>query len=271
MLKQFVKIFLWCGCIGYSIYAYSNTKSLTLYVKQPKKSILLSNFHDNYSKLYYFAEEITNYTDIKTPNPYDYVDPFVNTNLDQFENSIIPGILLLDDFEKTQKERKAMHDINFFLEMNYKTQHLPSQAYSNNHHLKRPLYVLQLQKLAFEAAKNGDLYALRALVDNYNIINSTNDEGYGLLSYAILYKKNEIAEFLIKRGIDINAVNKFGASPLNIAARTNNFHMVKTLAETPNCHIFHRDKFGNAASDYAFIINNQSMLSYLQSFNYTQN
>ena len=271
MLKKFIKIFLYCGCIVYSIYAYSNTKSLTLYVKQPKKSNILSNFHDNYSKLYYFAEEVTNYTDAKTPSPYDYVDPFVNVGLDQFEYSIIPGLLLLDNLEKTQKERKSMHDINFFLDMNYKTQHLPSQAYSNNQHLERPLYVLQLQKLAFEATKKGDLYALRALLDNYNVINTNNDEGYGLLSYAILSKQNEIAEFLIKRGIDVNAVNKFGASPINIAARTNNFHMVKILAENPNCNVFHRDKFGNAAADYAFIINNQTMLSYLQSFNYHQN
>ena len=226
---------------------------------------LLQQFHDNYGRLYYFALELTHNIDSKkNVQSYDYVNPHMVSGFKGFMHSIIPGINLLENAEKTKKERDAIQDIKVFLDTNYKNSYLPSRVYHKNDHIEPPLYVEQLKDLVFDAVARGDLYALRALLDNYNLVNITNEEGDSLLSFAILHNQDKVAELLIKKGIDINSSNRYGGSPIIVAARSGNFKILKLLAEYQNCNVFHRDKFGNAAIDYAYLTNNRQMHSYLK-------
>lgn len=250
--------------------AFANTEVIqTSSEKQKKKShskTLLESFNDNYGRLYYFAQEITNnIDDTQSTYSFDFVNPQVNTGLQEFSYSIIPGLMLLEDVEKTAKERQAIKDINAFLETNYKTNYLPAKVYRESKNIERPLYISQLREIIFDSVAIGDLHALRAMLDNYNLINITNDDGYGLLSYAILHNQDTVAELLIKKGIDVNTCNKYGASPITLAARSGNFKIAKLLVEHKNCDIYHRDKFGNTAIDYAYLTNNRQMQAYLGS------
>lgn len=228
---------------------------------------LLQQFNDNYGRLYYFAQELTNNIDnLHKIETYDFVIPGVTQGVQEFSTTIMPGILLLENVEKTMKERHSIQDIKTFLNTNYKTGYLPPRVYRENEHIDRPLYVSQLRELAFSAVAKGDLYALRALLDNYRLVDVKSDDDYGLLSYAILHNQTEVAELLIKRGCDINNVNKYGGSPMTIAARLGNFKVLKLLTEQKGCNIFHHDRFGNSAVDYAYLTNNRQMQNYLRQF-----
>lgn len=228
---------------------------------------LLQAFHDNYGRLYYFVQELTNNIDnTKDKMSFDFVNPEIDGDVQEFSKTIIPGIFLLENVEKTIKQRSSIQDIKEFLSTNYKTTYLPAKVYRENKNIARPLYILQLRELAFEAVAKGDLFALRALLDNYNLIDITSDDGYSLLSYAILHNQNAIAELLIKRGININTINSYGGTAFTISARTGNMKILKLLGEHKDCKIFHQDKFGNSAVDYAYITNNRQMQEYLKRF-----
>ncbi|MBP9791731.1 MAG: ankyrin repeat domain-containing protein [Rickettsiales bacterium] len=235
-------------------------------VKKRDKT-LLENFRDNYGRLYYFVQELTNnIDDTKDASSFDFVNPEVTVGIQEFSSTIIPGVLLFKNVEKTTKERNSIQEIKDFLSTNYKTNYLPSKVYDESEHIPQPLYVSQLRELLFGAVAKGDVVALRALLDNYNLINATSDDGYNLLSYAILHKQNHIAELLIKRGINLNIVNKYGGTAFIIAARTGNMKILRLIAEHKDCNFHHRDKFGNAAIDYAYITNNRQMQAYLKQF-----
>jgi len=171
-------------------------------VKKSDKT-LLENFRDNYGRLYYFVQELTNnIDDKKDASSFDFVNPEVTIGVQEFSGTIIPGVLLLKNIEKTTKEMQSIQDIKDFLSTNYKINYLPSKAYDENEHIPQPLYVSQLRELLFGSVAKGDIFALRALLDNYNLINTTSDDGYNLLSYAILHKQNHVAELLIKRVLE---------------------------------------------------------------------
>lgn len=228
---------------------------------------LLEQFKDNYARLYYFAQELTNNIDhLHKIESYDFVIPGVSQGVQEFSTTIMPGLFLLENVEKTMKERNAIQDIKTFLNTNYKTSYLPARVYRESDHIERPLYMSQLRELAFNAVAKGDLYALRALLDNYKLIDVKSDDDYGLLSYALLHNQTEAAELLIKRGCDINNINKYGGSPMTIAARLGNLKILKLLTEQKGCNIFHRDRFDNSAVDYAYLTNNRPMQNYLRQF-----
>ena len=265
------RLFLVCILCCTQGYAFANTEIVRTLpdVSESKKSnlSLLKEFKDNYGRLYYFAQELTNDIDnVTNAASFDFVNPTITDGVQNFSYTIIPGVFLLENVEKTMKDRGAIQDIKEFLSTNYKTNYLPAKVYRENKHIDHPLYVLQLRELVFEAVAKGDLFALRALLDNYNLLNITSDDGYGLLSYAILNKQDYIAEFLIKRGIAINNINKYGGTPFTIAARAGNLKILKLIAEHKDCEMFHRDKLGNSAIDYAYLTNNQQMQAYLKQF-----
>ncbi len=94
---------------------------------------------------------------------------------------------------------------------------------------------------AFDAVKKDNLFALRALLDNYPIIQRRKDDQNTLLDEAIKANHYYIAKFLIIRGININALDSNCRTALEISATLNdniNCLIKKALGYTvySKCH-----------------------------------
>jgi hypothetical protein len=228
--------------------------------KDIKIGDLKSGFKGRLSRYRYFLKEITSFPGIKDNKLYDYIDPAVK-GFTPIDIQLFEKILMLKYLNKPEKERLALNKINSFLDENYKTQTLPGKI-CDNAHLAEPFYLSDLKNWTFDAVKKGDLEAVRAFLDNYNLLKIKDDEGYNLLSYAVMYHQNDVAEFLIKRKINLNEENKYGASSLTIATRNNNSYAVRLLTQH-KCKVHHKDQFGNTPIDYALMNNNKEIYEYL--------
>jgi len=219
-------------------------------------------FVKNSGRYRYFAQFATDFTshDAGEAAQYYFVHPGFSIYGDNIK--ILDTIFMLEEFEKNHKKYKLPDEIRLFLESNYKTQILPGYVYENDRHLPRPFYLRELSNWVFTAVDRNDLDSLRALLDNYSLLNIKNDDGYGLLSYSILNNKNHLAMFLIRRGANINEINQYNETPLNIASRNNNLFMVKMLAES-GCDTTVKDVHGQSALDYANEANLYDVQQYL--------
>ena len=235
-------------------------ESILFWNKTTKTSDLKSVFKSKSDRYNYFMEEITNFPSVKDNKLYDYVNPAL-PGFTPIDTQLFDKILMLKYLDKPEKERLALNKINRFLSENYKTQTLPGKVYENAH-LPEPFYLSDLKNWTFDAVRKGDAEAVRAFLDNYNLLKIKDDEGYSLLSYAIMHHQNNITDLLIKRKINLNDTNKYGASPLTIAARSNNAYAVKLLTKH-KCKVRHKDQFGNTPSDYALMNNNKEIYEYL--------
>jgi hypothetical protein len=217
-----------------------------------EESELEKSFVNQQPRLEYFLQEITNFVDADTSNYfYDYINPEVPEQAfiaSRF--NIYKKMLLLKDIEKSPRERAARHDISKFMATNFKTQRIPSYAYINNPQLPEPLYRHQLVQAAFKSIKDGNIDALHALVNNYDLLDSKDKAGNELLATALIFKKNNMVKFLVSKGSNINAANKFGITPCMIAARTGNLEAADFLARQ-NCDLKKLDNQGLSALDYA--------------------
>lgn len=175
---------------------------------------------------------------------------------------------LYKNLEQNSKElnQGKKSDIKRFLQTNYRTEYIPSEMFDrDNPHLKKPVYMSQVVDWAYSAIAKGDLKTTRILLDNYQfLLDIENDQGYGLLSYSILHSQNAITYMLLQRGANLEQLNKYQASPINIAARTNNTEAVKLLIDS-GANIKHCDAFGKSALDYAQMNQNEKMYFYLTS------
>lgn len=208
-------------------------------------------FRGREDRLQYFLDEITNYPETTPEFFFDYINPEIPaTNTILGRSNIYKQILHLKYVERSKEERHSIHDLNRFVSTNYKSERLPAKAYLNNPHLPPPLTVSQLVSLTFNAIPNSDMNALRALVENYNLVNSKDGAGNSLLIHAIMLRKNDIARFLIHNGADINMTNSYGATPLMLAIRLDNFEAAHMLINY-GCNLKNRDKTNQSALDYA--------------------
>lgn len=150
-------------------------------------------------------------------------------------------------------DKKAKVRIQEFLKKNYKNNYVPAKIYDGkpvNKHLPEPLYLDQIAKKLYENIASGNASEVRAILDNFNLLEIKNSEGYSPLSYAILHRKNQVAKLLILRGANLNQRSKYGYTPLIIAAKTNNAPIIDLLLEYgANKKI--ADNFGKTALDYA--------------------
>jgi ankyrin repeat protein len=70
----------------------------------------------------------------------------------------------------------------------------------------------------FKAIRDGDLKAVRAQLDAGVYVNACDADGNTPLLLAAIYAGPECVELLLKKGADVNAANKLGATPLHRAA-----------------------------------------------------
>src|SRR5688572_10046834 len=82
-----------------------------------------------------------------------------------------------------------------------------------------------------EAAKQGDLEALRVLVAGGADVNAAEADGATALHWASYRDDLEVADLLIRAGADVNAVNYLGVTPLWAASLNGSSPMARRLLD----------------------------------------
>jgi len=82
----------------------------------------------------------------------------------------------------------------------------------------------------YDAIKEGDLDYVKDCFSK-DFVNMKDYRGVTPLMIAVMRSYEDIAEFLIKNGADVNAQNNAGATPLMYACLENNFDIVKLLVK----------------------------------------
>ena len=82
----------------------------------------------------------------------------------------------------------------------------------------------------FAAATRGDLAAVRAAVEkDPSLLRATEWERATLLHDAVDHKRQEVAKYLLDRGVDANATTTQGLTPLHMAAQNGDVPMIALL------------------------------------------
>ena len=81
------------------------------------------------------------------------------------------------------------------------------------------------------AARNGDLAAVRALVQQKADVKAAEGDGATALHWASYRDQLEIADVLLRAGADANAANDLGATPLWLAAQNGSAAMTRRLLQ----------------------------------------
>jgi uncharacterized protein len=82
-----------------------------------------------------------------------------------------------------------------------------------------------------DAARNGDLIALRSLIQKKADVNAAEPDGSTALHWASYRGDLESAEVLLRAGANVNAATDVGVTPLWLASETGDAAMVKRLLE----------------------------------------
>jgi uncharacterized protein len=96
--------------------------------------------------------------------------------------------------------------------------------------------VLNAAAHAIDKKQNDDL---RALLDNYNMIQLSDARGNNLLHFAAAKGNYQAAKILVMRGIKLNAANQKRETAIMIANRYNNKHIAFLLNKAHNTNKSH--------------------------------
>ena len=82
-----------------------------------------------------------------------------------------------------------------------------------------------------EAAKTGDLEAVRALLEQHVDVNAPEVDGTTALHWAVVKGGAEVVNLLVNAGASVMAANRYGVVPLSLAAQTGSAAIVERLLE----------------------------------------
>ena len=80
-----------------------------------------------------------------------------------------------------------------------------------------------------DAARHGDVAALRALVESGEDVNAAQSDGATALHWAVYRNDTESTAFLLQSGADVNVVNNYGVSSLALASQNGNAAIIGQL------------------------------------------
>ena len=98
------------------------------------------------------------------------------------------------------------------------------------------------------AAKNGNLNRVKALLNQGVPVNSRTVDGYTPLHYAARGRLNVVQE-LLRRGAHLNPRTKSGMTPLHVAALFNNPHIIHALIKA-GANPKYRNIYGHRAHNF---------------------
>lgn len=104
-----------------------------------------------------------------------------------------------------------------------------------------PNFILMFRERIYDSVIKGDTKKITSFIKRGNI-NKKNSYGKSLLHYAILRRKSEIINLLIKNQANIDIKDNEGNTPLHLATYYGYFSVVKLLLENGACVNLHNDK-----------------------------
>lgn len=107
--------------------------------------------------------------------------------------------------------------------------------------------VTRVQRLGSSPIRRGNLAEVKRMLERNADVNSrdTEPDGYGwtAVNSAAAAGHCHVVTLLVRKGADMNAVNKFGHTPLHSAAARGHMHVVRTIAEIDQEFWEHTDEY----------------------------
>ncbi|XP_010680764.2 uncharacterized protein LOC104895835 [Beta vulgaris subsp. vulgaris] len=116
------------------------------------------------------------------------------------------------------------------------------------------------------AAANGHCQVLKILLDadhGKTMIHDKDNEGYGILHFAVFSGNLDVARFLIDNGVDINMVNDLGETALILAATGADTELAKLLVVHGDANVNAKDEYGCTAMHHAANTGNLELCKFL--------
>ena len=112
------------------------------------------------------------------------------------------------------------------------------------------LKIEEERKKLFSAAEEGDVNMIKALIKKGVDVNATDEDGWSPLHMAAAKDHSEVIKVLLSHGADVNAKNKWGRTPLHMAA-ANDCSEVAKLLISHGGDVNARDKDGKSPLHFA--------------------
>jgi len=117
--------------------------------------------------------------------------------------------------------------------------------------------------LFFAIRKHASIEFIEVLLDNGLNIKDVDDDGLSAIDIAIKFKREDVVNFCVEKGMDINTTSrKSGITPILLASCFNNVSMVELLLKH-GAKINAQDSNGMSAKDYAKKLGQKKMLAFL--------
>jgi hypothetical protein len=164
-------------------------------------------------------------------------------NIEKKEEKLVK----LTNIDSNKNNDKIFH-------LNYKIQKLPdilisASDESDNSHIPAPITDISIRQDLFQAVMAGKIDHIRA-VENYNgNLNLSDENGNNILIYAVVYNQKQVVKWLIMKGFDVNATNKYHSSALHFAAYKRHYEIIDLLVNHKS-NIYIRNDDGKLAQDY---------------------
>ncbi|MFC2142699.1 ankyrin repeat domain-containing protein, partial [Acidobacteriota bacterium] len=114
-----------------------------------------------------------------------------------------------------------------------------------------------------DLSKKGDIIQIKALIEkDQELINKKDDQGWSPLHHASFHGHNEVVEFLIVSGAEINALDNLGNTPLHRASLRGHVNITRLLIEA-GADLNKISAFGFTPLAYAVRGNQKEVTEYL--------
>lgn len=122
----------------------------------------------------------------------------------------------------------------------------------------------EVSVLNYAVRKNASLELISFLVEHGADIFAVDREGVGILDIAIKFKRYDVVQFCIDKGINPNITKrKSGILPIILASCFNDVEMIKLLIKN-GAKVDGLDKSGMCASDYALKMGQKDVAKFLE-------
>lgn len=117
--------------------------------------------------------------------------------------------------------------------------------------------------LFYAIRKYASLELIEVLLEYGCSLEQLDDDGLGVIDIAIKFKRADIVQYCIDKGMDINSTaRRSGMTPIVVAACFNNIPIAKLLLDN-GAHINAQDANGMSTKDYAKKLGQKKMLEFL--------
>jgi len=117
--------------------------------------------------------------------------------------------------------------------------------------------------LFFAIRKHASIEFIEVLLENGLELKQIDEDGLSALDIAIKFKRDDVLDFCIKNGMDVNETHRpSGITPLLLASCFNNTDIVEKLLKY-GADINTKDKHGMSAKDYAKKLGQKKMVTFL--------